>query len=84
MSSESYDSIESWVSSRPECVKKLFIEFPPNVIMSIDGQDYFIIGYTEHDELIVTLLDPWGDEKNYENAKAAQTYVCAKHFRVEV
>lgn len=65
---------QEWLSTRPECVRKLAAEFPRGT--RVDR--YFVIGYTEDDMLIVSLIDPSLD---YDGAVESKEYVCAKHVR---
>ncbi len=74
-----YDSLKAWVASRPECVRKLYEEFPlRSSLFVIGGVRHYLLGYTESDELILT---PFSPAKQWEKAQENKIYVCAGHFR---
>lgn len=71
--------MKSWLESRPAPVRALAAEFPFGTVLSLpDGSPLYVLGYTEDDKLIVSLLSPWDD---YDAAVEAQERVCARHFR---
>jgi hypothetical protein len=73
-------SWEQWVASRPESVQKLAKEFPPGTRIKVRGQLAYLIGYTEGDSLIFSIIDPNRDfDKSMRDEN--KRYVCAKHFR---
>jgi len=77
--SESYDSMEAWLASRPECVQKLAAEFPHGTqVTDASGTVFYLLGYTEDDRLIVSPISPFDD---YDRAMEERTYVCAEHLR---
>lgn len=78
---ESHDCIEAWLASRPECVQKLFAEFPPESKVRVGNEYFYVLGYTENDEIIITLHNPGED---YDAAINDQRFVCAKHLRGKV
>lgn len=74
--------IEKWIKSRPECVRKLVEEFPPNTAVDMpDGKRYYLVGYTEGDELILSAINPYRGGDAYEKALADSITICAQHLR---
>ena len=79
--SESYDSMQAWIASRPECVQKLAQEFPLGTLITDENETrYFLIGYTEDDRLIISPVDPHED---YDRARDERSYICAEHLRAQ-
>jgi hypothetical protein len=81
MTIESYDSLKAWLASRPESVQRLAREFPLDSMFNVNGQMYYLLGYTEQDVLILTPINPTTDDEHYERAMKEQIFVCADHFR---
>jgi len=43
---------DEWLSTRPECVRKLAAEFPVGLIIEHEGKLLHLLGYNESDMLI--------------------------------
>jgi hypothetical protein len=43
-----------------------------------DDTIWYLCGYTEDDQLIISPINPW---KDYERAISQRVYMCASHFR---
>lgn len=73
----------AWVKSRPECVQKLFHEFPIGTTVKTEKGILYLIGYTESDELIMSDVNPFGPDADYDEAfsDAHKKYICAQHLR---
>lgn len=76
--------LESWIKSRPGPVQELAAEFPLLTKMMLPppappGPAYWVIGYTEGDELVLSPIDPRVD---WDRAMDERIRVCARHFRV--
>lgn len=71
------DPFDEWLASRPECVRKLADRYPIGTTFDLDGELHYLLGYTENDMLIVSLIDP---SEDYDGANENKRYVCAKHF----
>jgi len=69
--------VEEWLKTRPECVQKLAEEFPFTAMYNVE-EPHYLVGYTENDQLILSLIDPG---KDYDRALEEKIYVCAEHFR---
>ena len=69
---------DAWLETRPASVQQLAREFPLHTQVRIDGQLYYLLGYTECDSLIVSKISPY---LAYEQALATQEYICAAHVR---
>ena len=69
---EEYDSAESWAASRPACVQALIREFPVGSTFTSREGVVWCIGYTESNELIVTVVNPYLD---WESALKARVYL---------
>lgn len=69
----------AWYESRPECVKKLIIEYPPMSKVTIHNKHYWVFGYTEDNKLIISKINP---SEDYENAikQKNRKYICISHF----
>ena len=67
-----------WLATRPECVQKLAVEFPPNTVVGQPSGNHWVIGWTEDDKLIISGINP---NENYEGAMANKKYLCASHLR---
>lgn len=74
-----YASFEEWLESRPVCVQELAREFPfGSTITDVTGQTAFVLGYTEHDALILSMVDPNVD---YDGSYESRFHSPASHFR---
>jgi hypothetical protein len=78
MADDRYDSMEAWIASRPESVRKLAAEFPIESRLDTPDGPMWIIGYTEDDFLIISPINPFDD---YDGAHEQKRYVCAHHYR---
>jgi hypothetical protein len=68
-----------WLASRPPVVQALAEEFPAGSVFKREGfPDYYLLGWTENDLLIVSKIDPAMD---YDGARACQEYMHAHHYR---
>lgn len=70
------NTMDEWIASRPEPVRKLAAEFPPGARVGPDK--LYVIGYTEDGMLIVSPYDP---HEGYDRAVEARLYMCASHAR---
>jgi hypothetical protein len=78
-------TFEEWLKTRPPQVQALAAEFPLDYIipqkltakLSKDRQ-YFVIGWTEDDHLIISHIDPFLD---YDEGLNNRQYLCAAHLR---
>jgi hypothetical protein len=70
-------TLQDWIDSRPECVRKLAAKFPPGAQISVHGDNWFVIGYTEDDRIIISPIHPASD---YDASVANKQYVCADHL----
>jgi hypothetical protein len=50
-----------WLASRPPCVQHLAMLFPLGSPVRRDGRVVWVIGYTEHDGLVVSPVHPTDD-----------------------
>jgi hypothetical protein len=74
--------MREWVVSRPASIQALIREFPPGcVITDHDDDDWYVLGYTEDDRLIIVPFWPWPGHDRYERALAAKRYAHAAHLR---
>lgn len=73
------EGFKAWYSSRPECVRKLMLEFPIGTSIDVEGKTFYLIGYTEDDMLIISPLTFF--DHDYDEVLAAKTYLCASHVR---
>ena len=71
---------DAWVASRPESVRRLIAEFPPMTLIVIDGENHWVMGYNESDQLIISNVDPHINGQ-YRKAQRAKRYICAHHLR---
>ena len=71
--------LKAWIASRPECVRKLALEFPIGTTVEVEGRDLYLIGWTEDDMLILSPLTFF--ENDYDEVLAAKQYLCAAHVR---
>jgi len=69
---------DDWLSTRPECVRKLAAEFPLETTIDVDGEILYLVGYNEGDMLIMSPINPFDD---YDGALANKKYICASHLR---
>lgn len=71
-----------WLAGRPASVQKLAEEFPFCCVLEIelegDPVEFYLIGYTEDDSLLVSPVDPIED---YAMAMLMKRTLCAGHFR---
>lgn len=72
------ESFEAWLAERPECVRKLAAEFPPGTRIFHRERIWWLLGYTESDELIITDSSPFED---YDKAVEAKKIVHAQCIR---
>lgn len=75
---QEFDTLASWIKSRPKCVQQLAAEFPLMTQLHHVGKAHFVIGYTEDDMLIISPVSPLAD---WNNAMHKRARVCAQHFR---
>jgi hypothetical protein len=68
---------EAWIASRPPVVRDLARRFPAGSAVMIRGKQFYIIGYTDDDMLLVSETDPFQD---YDKAVLSKECVCAKHL----
>lgn len=72
-------TIEEWLETRPDSVKKLHAEFPfGSTFQGPNGEHLYLLGYTEDDKLILSEANPG---KDFEKARATQKFICASHYR---
>jgi hypothetical protein len=71
-------ALAAWLDTRPECVRRMYREFPCGSEVTVDGVRHWIIGYTEDDSLIISKTNPSVD---YEKSTSHREYICAKHVR---
>ncbi len=56
------DLFEKWLATRPESVQKLGREFPPGTYFrDEEGTNLYVVGYTEYDQVIASLVNPATD-----------------------
>lgn len=79
MTEEEMDKLcAEWLLTRPACVQALVKEFPPGSRLRVRGRNFYVLGWTKHDTVIVAPFDP---ETHYEEALAHKEFVCARHYR---
>lgn len=64
--------VESWLEGKDPILRDLFEQYPPNTMLIIDSEQYFVVGFEEphtceHWRVMITLVDPLED-----NAKAIE------------
>jgi hypothetical protein len=67
-----------WLSKLPPQVQALAAEFPPGTVYEIEGDEWFVFGWGEHDTVLLTPVSP---SKDYQRANAEKVHVCAQHLR---
>lgn len=68
-----------WLATRPESVRKLHEEFKDiRGFLQPNGRIYYIIGYTEGDEVLVSPIDP---REDFDGAIDTKVPLCASHLR---
>lgn len=78
------ETIEEWLKTRPECVQKLAAEFPHGSrFQTPSGEILYLVGYTEHDSLVVSHIDPFEDYPAALNNKKYIHAECARKDRVK-
>lgn len=73
------DGLKAWIASRPECVRKLALEFPIGTTVDVGNETLYLIGWTESDMLILSPLTFF--DNDYDEVLAAKRYLCASHVR---
>ena len=66
-----------WGLARPKSVRRLMRKFTPGDSLEIHGQQYWLLGFTEGQDLIVSQVNP---SEDYDGALASREHVCADHF----
>jgi hypothetical protein len=75
-------AMREWVVSRPASVQALIAEFPPGCVITDDhDDDWYVLGYTEDDRLIIVPFWPWPGEDRYDHALRNKQYAHAAHLR---
>jgi hypothetical protein len=76
-------TLDEWLASRPEVVRRLLAEFPLGTEVSIDGKPWYVIGAAddEHETLIISPVRPSDDRKIYDEMMRQRQRVCAHHLR---
>jgi hypothetical protein len=70
--------IAAWLETRPESVRKLAAEFPPEAVFDVNGTPMYVVSYTEGDELCVSPINP---AEHAQAAFDARRMLCAGHLR---
>lgn len=70
-------TFSEWLDDQPESVRRLAEEFPPCEIF-LNETKYWVIGYSENDELIVSDVPPGEGEAKQQ---ARRAYVPAEQLR---
>ena len=75
---------EEWAAGEGPAVLARSRQYPPTTLVSIDGVEYYVLGYPEDDSgsigLWVTKTNPGID---YERAVAARILICPDHLITE-
>lgn len=76
-------TLEEWIQSRPPAVRKLALEFPLGTRISFheEGELFYVIGYTEGGDLVVSKIDP---DKDFAAAVANKELLCAHCIRTQI
>jgi hypothetical protein len=74
-------TMEEWLASRPESVRKLLAEFPMGTEIMIDDRPWWVIGATEDDILVISPVMPSDDREQYEAMMRLRKRLCADHLR---
>lgn len=69
-----------WVTTLPENVKPLAIEFPIGTYFHIKGETWHVMSYSKDDTLTLSTIDPF---KGYGDAVLGRKLFCAAHLRGE-
>ncbi|MBO0710763.1 MAG: hypothetical protein J2P47_05725 [Acetobacteraceae bacterium] len=69
---------DAWWAGLPDCVKALSKEFPLDTPVLLNGKNWYVIGWSEDDMLVIS---PMTLAENYDGAWAARQRVCAEHYR---
>lgn len=67
-------AIEEWLATRPESVQQLAKKYP---LLSTINNQWYVIGYTENDMLVISTIHPVQD---YKLSIANRKYVCVEHL----
>lgn len=74
----SYDSEKAWIASLPDNVQRLIGAFPLNSVFMIEGEKYYLLGYTEDELVIVTPVSPAND---YDAAVEKRRFIRPEHLK---
>jgi hypothetical protein len=74
-------TMEEWLASRPESVRKLLAEFPMGTEIMIDDRPWWVIGATEDDILVISPVAPSDNTAIYNEMMRRRKRICADHLR---
>jgi hypothetical protein len=71
-----------WCISRPKSVQELIKRFPPNSKIIYENQIYYVVGYNEDIQVLVSLLNPHLYD-NYQDSEFIKEFDADKIQKVE-